>query len=261
MIKLVVTDIDGTLVKDGYHTLNSRLNYLVYKLKEKGIIFAVASGRQYASMSHLFRDVKDEVIFIAENGAYVVCRDWEIDEHHMDKDLIAELTKDIRELDGYFLTASTKEKLYIESHDENFLDLLLNGYKNKVEVVDDILDCDLDIIKMSIYSENGIDDLAKTIVPQWKDKLGVSVAGGRWIDFMDLSVDKGVAVAKIQELMNIGIDETMAFGDNINDIGMLERASESYAVANARKEVKAVAKHVTDSNLNDGVIKVLETLV
>lgn len=78
---------------------------------------------------------------------------------------------------------------------------------------------------------------------------------------MELNVDKGVALSEIQDLLKISIDETMAFGDNINDIGMLKRAGESYAVANARQEVKDVAKHITDSNVNNGVIKVLETLV
>lgn len=100
-----------------------------------------------------------------------------------------------------------------------------------------------------------------TIIPKWEDKLKVSLAGHRWLDFMDLKVDKGHSIARIQDLLNISTDETIVFGDNINDIGMLKRAKDSYAVANARQEVKAVAKHITGTHLNDGVIKVLETLI
>ncbi len=66
---------------------------------------------------------------------------------------------------------------------------------------------------------------------------------------------------KIQKVLGIKPEETMVFGDNINDLGMFEKAKYSYAVGNAREEVKAVASHITDTNVNDGVIKVLETLI
>lgn len=261
MIKLVVSDIDGTLVKDGHHVLNPRMNELILALKEKGIIFVAASGRQYPSMRRLFKDVKDEVIFVAENGAYVMCRDFEINEHIMDNALVKELIKDIREVGDCLLTVSTKDILYLEERDEDFLNLLINGYKYEVDVVDDISSHDINPIKVSIYRKNGVDEIAKTIAPKWEDKLKVTISGGRWLDFMDSTVDKGEAVERIQELLRIGIDETMIFGDNMNDLGMFKRATESYAVANARAEVKAAAKHIADSNINDGVIKVLETLV
>lgn len=261
MIKLVVSDIDGTLIPDGYHTLKPRMKELVLELKEKGITFVAASGRQYPSMKKLFDGVEDEVIFVAENGAYVVCRDKEIEENAMDKTIAEELIGELRQLENCFLTVSVKDNLYIESNDEEFVDLLVNGYKNEITIVEDVLSYDLNIIKVSIYKKEIIDDLAKTIIPKWEDKLKVSLAGHRWLDFMDLNVDKGNSIARIQELLNIGVDETIVFGDNINDLGMLKRARDSYAVANAREEVKAAAKHITDTNLNDGVIKVLETLI
>ncbi len=261
MIKLIASDIDGTLVKDGYHTLDPRIVELILELKEKGIIFVAASGRQYPSIKRLFRDIKDDVIFVAENGAYVVVRGTELYEHRMDKTLAIELIKEIRQLEDCFMTVSVKDTLYIESHDDHFKDLLINGYKNDVTIVDDVLAEDLDIIKVSIYRKDGIDEVAEKMVPRWDDRLKCSIAGGRWLDFMDLKVDKGNALAVIQQELEIGIHETMAFGDNINDIGMLKQAGESYAVANAREEVKAVAKHIADNNLDGGVVKVLETLV
>lgn len=262
MIKLIASDLDGTLVKDGYHTLDPRVNELILELKDKGILFIAASGRQYPSMKRLFRDVKDEVIFIAENGAYIVCRGTRLYECTMNQTLTTQLIKEIRALgDDNFITVSEKDKLYIESDNKDFQDLLLNGYKNDIVIVDDLLAEDLDILNVSIYKEKGIDKVAKTLIPEWEDKLKVSLAGGRWLDFMDLTVDKGNAIAIIQEELQVGIDETIVFGDNINDIGMFSRAKDSYAVANARPEVKEAAKHIIDTNTNGGVIKILETLV
>ncbi len=53
----------------------------------------------------------------------------------------------------------------------------------------------------------------------------------------------------------------MAFGDNLNDLELLAAAEESYAIGNAREEVKKAAKYVTDTNVNDGVLKEIRKLV
>ena len=72
MIKLVVTDIDGTLLPEGTDHLNPELFEVIRALKKNGIQFAVGSGRQYMSMRYLFQPVLDDVIFIAENGSNVM---------------------------------------------------------------------------------------------------------------------------------------------------------------------------------------------
>ena len=86
-------------------------------------------------------------------------------------------------------------------------------------------------------------------------------AGERWVDFVGTDTDKGKALESIQRLMHITKEETMAFGDNNNDIGMMLCAGESYAVANAREEVKKAARHLTDRNVDDGVLKILKRLL
>lgn len=65
MIKLVVSDIDGTLLEDGGHELNPELFEVILKLREKGMQFAAASGRQWASIEQVFDPVKEK-IFICQ---------------------------------------------------------------------------------------------------------------------------------------------------------------------------------------------------
>ncbi len=60
---------------------------------------------------------------------------------------------------------------------------------------------------------------------------------------MDLSVDKGKELKKVQELFEISPEETRAFGDNSNDLGLMEAAGESYAVENAHPLVRQAARH------------------
>ena len=90
---------------------------------------------------------------------------------------------------------------------------------------------------------------------------GLMIAGTYWVDFMNRSVDKGKAVETIQKIMKISKEETMAFGDNCNDIAMLLQSGESYAVANAHPQLKEIAKHIAPSYAEDGVLQVIKEKV
>lgn len=261
MIKLIATDIDGTLLQEGNDTINPEYYDVILKLKEKGAIFAAASGRQFPSIRNLFKPIEKDMIFIAENGAYVSCRGVDMDMVVMDRQIAEDIIKAIRKMPDCFATASAKDKMYIEDYDDKFLDLLVNGYHNHMEIVDDVLKADIDIIKISIYRGEGVSHIADSVIDEWKDKIHVTVAGEIWIDFMDYRADKGNALHSIQKKLNILPEETMVFGDNLNDVGMLKSAGESYAIGNAREEVKNVAKYIADTNENDGVLQILKTLL
>ena len=71
MIKLIASDIDGTLIKDSTPDLYPEMVQAVRRLKEKGIVFCAASGRQYASVRNVFREVADDIAYIVENGAHI----------------------------------------------------------------------------------------------------------------------------------------------------------------------------------------------
>lgn len=264
MIRLVITDIDGTLGPDGASKVPERLLEIIPLLKQKGILFAAASGRQLASLKNLFKDVLKDVIFIAENGAYVVCRDTCLSVSPMKRNLVEELTADLRqyESEGGFLTASTPEALHVENDDKVFLDFLINGYRNNTKIVKDVLKLDTPIIKMSLYREKGIGDLGtKVLIPKWQDRLKAVMAGSMWVDFMDLQVDKGYAITRIQEITGISPEECICFGDNENDCSMFKAVKTSYAVENALPEVKKLATDVIPGYKDNGVINVLEKIL
>ena len=71
MIKLVVSDVDGTLVKDGTLEINPEYMDVIKKLRKKGVYFAVCSGRQYSSESQLFAPVKDQIFFVSDGGTLI----------------------------------------------------------------------------------------------------------------------------------------------------------------------------------------------
>lgn len=263
MIRLIASDIDGTLVPDGSSKINPEIFDVILKLKEQGIYFIAASGRQYPSIAKLFAPIKEEIFFIAENGAYIGARGRELISVPMNKEDVHQIVKQARKYPDCEIFLSGKEVLYIDSKDKEFIHYLVDGYENEVDQVEDILKVEEEIIKVSVYHKgfHAYDAIGKDMIPLWKDKLKVVIAGNEWLDFMAQNVSKGRAIKEIQESLGITKEETMVFGDNFNDIEMLKEASYSYAVGNARDEVKAVARFVTDTNVNDGVLKVLKTLL
>ena len=81
------------------------------------------------------------------------------------------------------------------------------------------------------------------------------------MDVMEKGANKGTALNKVQELFGISKEETAAFGDNHNDLEMLREAGDSYAVANARREVKEAARFLIKSNNEDGVLQQLKKIL
>lgn len=261
MIKLVITDIDGTLVSEGTPELNKEYFDIILQLKEKGIVFVAASGRQYPSILNMFRAVQNEIIFVADNGAYITCRGSEILEAKMNREHVVKIVEEIRKTDNCEFMYETKYTAYTETKDGKFLDLLINGYHNEVECVEDVLKVEEDAIKISVYSSDEIEKIAAVMLPKWQEKTKAVIAGAYWLDFMEKSVDKGNALESIQKALNITEEETMAFGDNKNDIGMLKKAKESYAVSSASDEVKAAARHIAGDFHELGVLNVLKELL
>ena len=138
MIKLVVSDIDGTLLEDGGHELNPELFEVILKLREKGMQFAAASGRQWASIEQVFDPIKEKIFYLSDNGAYVGCHGRQLFVNPIDRSLVEELVKDIRKA-GLTVMAGGPDVAYMENPDPEFEDWILNGYKFQAKSVADVL--------------------------------------------------------------------------------------------------------------------------
>lgn len=261
MIKLVASDIDGTLLPEGTDQINPELFEIIQKLKEKDILFAAASGRHFSGMSRLFEPVKKDMIFITENGAYVNCRGYTMLDQTLDWKDVEDWVREVRRIPGASFTMDTKEGFYTESRDPEFLDLVLKGYKSAMTVEEDVLAKERPVNKVALYHKTDIERLAKELIPRFSERMYCTVSGEIWVDFLNKESNKGNAIRSIQKILGILPEETMVFGDNFNDIEMFRSAGESYAVGNAAEAVKQEARYVADTNVNDGVLKVLRTLL
>ncbi len=261
MIKLIVTDIDGTLIQDSTSELYPEIVEEIERLTGQGILFACASGRQYASIAHVFKDVEDKIIYIAENGAHIRYQDRDIAMTEMRRDYVEELVRQLRQLPGCEIIVSTPSGSLLETRDTHFLELISNGYHNSFRVVEDVLAEHVPILKVAVYRPGSIRKIGEeTLIPAWEKRIRACMAGEEWVDFMDLSVDKGSALQTIQTLYGITRSETMAFGDNSNDIGLMQAAGESYAVENAHASLKEAARYVCPSWKDKGVWQIVRKI-
>ncbi len=243
MIKLIASDIDGTLVENSTATLHPEMFDLIRKLKEKGILFCAASGRQYESIKRMFEPVKDDICFLAENGADIRYQGKVISLIEMERKHIEDIVHTIRRenTEGDYIV-STNEGSIMDTKNQEFIDLIAYGYNNKFRLVDDVLEENVPIIKVAAFKKGSIRKLGESVlIPRFEDKVKATMAGEEWVDYMEASVDKGNAIGIIQKFFGITREETLAFGDNSNDIGLLQAAGQSYAVENALEEVKNVA--------------------
>lgn len=261
MIKLIASDIDGTLVRDGGHELNPEILDVILKLRKKGIQFAAASGRQWASIESIFEPIKEKVFYLSDNGAYVGCHGRNLFLNTIDRDTVAEMVLDIRQSEDLDIMVSGPDVIYLETKNRQFIDWMLNGYQYRVKLVDDLTKVNDQFIKVSVYRKDHVEKATVFLREKYQDRFKIAISGDMWMDCMKPGVSKGQAIKLLQESLDIKKEETMAFGDQLNDIEMLTQSYYSFAVGNARSEVKAVSRFQTDTNEQDGVLKILRLLL
>jgi Cof subfamily protein (haloacid dehalogenase superfamily) len=263
-VRLVVTDMDGTLLRpDG--TVPDGLWPLLGRMRERGIAFAPASGRQHATLERSFDvpGVLDDLVIIAENGSYVTRGGVEVSSDTMPRDAVTAVVHAVRELaterDAGAVVAG-KRQAYTERSDDEFLDYAGRFYA-RLEVVDDALAVDDEVLKIAVYD---IEDAEGGVLPaleRFRATQQVVVSGQHWIDVMNQGVTKGVAVRQLQEALGVTPEQTVVFGDYLNDLEMLDAGAWSFAMADAHPEVLERARYRAPSSAEAGVVTVLENLL
>lgn len=265
-IKLVCSDIDGTLVEEGKGGLNPEYYDEIRRLKEKGILFVVVTGRSYEGSAHLFEPVINDIIFINDNGAALRHQGKVMKSHTIPNDVIKEIIHDLKEELKPLTYVSGISGSYAWGIDKEFCELLRRDYNlnvNELDHMPESLPDDAGVMSMGVYDPVDAElAVGKEFIDKWNQhELIQTVPGGLyWYNIIQKNIDKGVALKEVMEMYGFNPDEVMAIGDNMNDIGMLTTIPNSVAIGNARQEVKDVCKYIADTNVNDGVLQILKKL-
>ena len=229
MIKLIASDMDGTLLNSNKQ-LSPSLYGVLKKLNDKGIVFVAISGREIFSLKEIFKDVEEDIVYASNNGNYITYKDEVIFENYIEHNMVYKVAKIIRKKAKY----------------------------NTIKYVRDITKVEDKILKITTFGNEKIINRALEALSELNDKLMITKSGSTCFDICKLGGTKKQGINILQKRFNVGYNETMVFGDHMNDLEMMSSAYYSYAMENAEEEVKKNARFIAETNDDDGVIKAIK---
>lgn len=263
MIKLAAADMDGTLL-DSSHALPADTAEVILALKEKGIRFAAASGRQYHSVRKIFDSINigDDIIYIAENGGVIVDKGELIGCTPLSRRDIEMFMGILEKMPQVSVLLSGVESAYVKKGPSGSFGFDAALYCARYEELSDLLTaCDKDtIVKIAVHDPDAENGCRKELT-EYSGSFSVVLSNTHWVDIMAKGVDKGKGLESIGRIYDIAPHEMMCFGDYLNDLAMIKYAAESYAMENGHPDLKAAARHIAPSNDEYGVMQVLKTLL
>ncbi|MBF4691559.1 sugar-phosphatase [Fusibacter ferrireducens] len=260
--KLIALDMDGTLFNDKKE-VSLRNRQAIKEARASGKTVVIATGRPLIGIQGILEELElntEADYVVSFNGALV--QNVKTGEVIFQSTLEHEDYRSLYELSqtyGVHIHALTRE--YVTTPK-------LNPY-TKVEADANVIrtiQCDVDklpesetIIKvMFVDDSEKLDAIEQMIPPEIRAKYTVVRSSDIFLEFLPPTVNKGVGVSAIAKVKDILAHEVICVGDAGNDIAMLEYAGLGVAMGNAFDEVKKIANHVTDTNEEDGVAKVIE---
>ena len=257
-IRLVVTDLDGTLLNDRKEV---PAGFEEWVCSHPEIRTVIASGRQYYNIYKLFPKAAEKLVFIADNGGLVADRGEFIYVNTMRPETVEACVERFYGKDGHSVILCGEKSAYMK-HGSPQLEKNAHMYYERLEFTEDLAGCMVKdrIIKLAVFIEDhnavtyyaGLQDIP--------DGVKVVLSGDCWLDIANEEVSKGAALQFLQSRCQIEPAVCMAFGDFLNDESMMRQCAESYAMSNAHPGLKEVAKYIAPSNEEAGVMKVLENL-
>lgn len=261
MIKLIATDLDGTLL-DGDRRLPEEIFPLIEALHAQGILFAPASGRQYANLASLFAPVRDKVLFICENGALVKYRGETLRLTPIRDDLLKGALDEIRALPHLRPMLCGTNCAYIESDEEPFRTLSFESYTRcaQVENLDTVIGRE-EICKIAVYDGLGAAENCIKVLPPRLPALRTILSGAVWCDVSTPEANKGEAIHFIQTTFSLRREECAAFGDHMNDYEMLTACGNAFVPENAYPPLKELIGRTIPANTQGGVITAIKKIL
>ncbi len=247
MIKLVVSDVDGTLLRGGEQTLPKEAVETIHALKEKGVLFVAASGRPYADLKHLFGNVAEEIGFIASDGAFVSYQSEVIGRFPIDREAGFSFMREIYMETEAEVALYGSYLAYMLPKSEHFAAYFRETMHHHVERVSCMKRVPEEYLKIGIYHAEDVQRYAGAVAAYWNHKFHNVYTSKNWMEYTAAGVHKGAGLDKFLVTFGIAPQEVLAFGDNKNDKEMLALAGCSYAMSSAAEEIKAFCGYETDN--------------
>lgn len=266
-IKLIGTDMDGTIL-DSQGLLDlPRLEKILDRLDEKGIRFVIATGNEIHRVRQLLGNLADRVVLIVANGAKIFENNQLIQVETWDDELVEKALTFFKgqECQNQFVITSmnggfVKEGTIFTQLDKFMTPEMIELFYQRMNFVEE-LHPELfgGVLKMSlVVGEDRMDQVQEDFNQVFNGYVQAVSSGYGCLDIIQDGIHKAWALQELLKRWNIKSEEIMAFGDSENDVEMLELAGIAYAMENADEKAKAVATDIAPANSQGGVYQVLE---
>lgn len=284
MIKCIATDMDGTLL-NANQEISEANKLAIQAAQEKGIDFLVATGRSYHDLRYILEKVDIKCPAICLNGAEI--RDEEGNVEHgigLDKATADKVAYVLDNADMYY-ELYTSNGTYTTNYEKG-IQAVMDIYrtanpsieastlretvekrfeKRLIKIVDNfdgIFGAE-DIVTYKFFGFSKDASLLVDVSRRFEEIKGITVtASGRQnIEITHKHAQKGNALKRYTEKRGISLEDTMALGDNYNDLSMLEVVGHSVAMGNAEKEIKDACRYLTGLNTEDGVAEAINKIL
>ena len=251
--------MDGTLLNSA-HEVSDQFYELFRELQKRNIIFVAASGRQYNSMADKLSPIKNDIIIVSENGAYVRRKEEVLLTTPLAYEDILPILGIVNNTPGAHAALCCKHNAYVSGESDAFLGMLGQYYSN-FDIVDLKEPVGEDVLKVAIYHFESSEKYIFPAMQQLSDSLKVKLSGPHWVDVSSRDAHKGHAIEQLMKEYQIQPHELLVFGDYNNDLEMLSLADYSFAMKNAHPNVLRIANYTTLSNDENGVEHILEKML
>ena len=262
LLKLILTDLDGTFLNSQGAYNRDYFLKLWPKLKEKQIAFGVCTGKSSARVEALFPEISDEIWILADSATRIKYQGKCLYEQLLDNQIALAIIARLQAIHSdQIIIAYTKKAVYI---DQNIPKIhksrVLASYPGAIEI-NDLQQITDDFIKVTVYDPASRCLETVQQLADFMERAYIVASETQWIDIAAKGVHKGSTVAKLQELLKISPKETAAFGDGWNDLELFAQANFRFAMKNAVEELKNQANFIIPSNDEDGVLQTIELLL
>jgi Cof subfamily protein (haloacid dehalogenase superfamily) len=251
MAKMIVMDLDGTLLTNDKN-ISSYTCSMLEKCKSNGIKIVIATARSEKSAKRCIDLIKPDIM-ILNGGALVI---------NNNGDSIYKKLLSIKTSDGIInecihnknigdLTVETDINYYVSYKDPAYHPDYIHG---KYYDFSEPLSQETYKITVEIFDR----ETALDIGNKFKECNLISFSGENWHRFAHKEAEKMAAIEAISKNENIAISDIIAFGDDYNDIEMIQKCGIGVAMENGIDEIKKITKYICGNNNEDGVGKWIE---
>jgi hypothetical protein len=233
---IVFCDVDGTILPHGERTVSSEFFALVEEARQADFLICISSGRFHEALLPLFSPVSSKVVFSASNGCRVLYQGRELfPDHGIEYSMAEQITSSLHAW-GATALVSTTEAIYLPTIAREQLkakSYLAKGYTRFFDTFSEISG---DVMQITAVCEGNLPAILAKSRKVWGSAFHVVTTGKEMFDICPTS--KGISLRAISEHFSVPIAHTYAFGDDENDIPMLEAAGKGYIMGNAHQGVK-----------------------